>query len=170
MQSHPLVAQLEALQQAEQFAARFEDDSAQQPAANDLLLKLRTQIHVTLIALDTLRVQMACRVANTSSNDWATKKLFVGEPDQPDADAEIKPTEAEIARFKARLQTKEEAKHQRLAALPTGTCPECEGEGTLYSALHSTKCPECNGSGKHLSQQGTVQTPVSPASKDQGGA
>lgn len=87
MHPHPLVAQLEALQQAEQFAARFEDDAAQQPAVNDLLAKLRTQIHVTLIALDTLRVQMACRVANTSLNNWATQKLFVVAPDQPDAAA-----------------------------------------------------------------------------------
>ena len=170
MHSHPLLAQLEALQEAEQFAARFEGDTAQQPAVTDLLVKLRTQINVTLIALDTLRVQLACRVANTSSNDWATKKLFVAEPDQPGANAAIKPTEAEIASFKAKEQAKEGAKRQRLANLPTGTCPECEGEGTLYSALHSTKCPECNGSGKHVLQQGTVQTSVPPASNDQGAA
>ena len=87
MHSHPLVAQLEALQQAEQFVAGFEGNTAQQPAVTDLLLKLRTQIQVTLIALDTLRVQMACRVANTSFNDWATQKLFVVAPDQPDAAA-----------------------------------------------------------------------------------
>ena len=49
MHSHPLVAQLEALQEAEQFAARFEDDAAQQPSVTVLLPKLRTQIHVTLI-------------------------------------------------------------------------------------------------------------------------
>ena len=91
MPSHPLVAQLEALQQAEQFVAGFEDDAAQQPAVNDLLAKLRTQIHVTLIALDTLRVQMACRVVNTSFNDWATEKLFVVVPDQPDAAAPVQP-------------------------------------------------------------------------------
>lgn len=91
MHSHPLVAQLEALQQAEQFVAGFEDDIAQQPAVTDLLAKLRTQINVTLIALDTLRVQMACRVANGSFNDWATKKLFVVEQDQPDAAAPAQP-------------------------------------------------------------------------------
>ncbi len=91
MHSHPLVAQLEALQEAEQFAARFEDDAAQQPAVNDLLAKLRTQIHVTLIALDTLRVQLACRVANSSFNDWATEKLFVVAPDQPNAAAPAQP-------------------------------------------------------------------------------
>ena len=68
MHSHPLVAQLEALQQAEQFAARFEDDVAQQPAVNDLLAKLRTQINVTLIALDTLRVTRACAAANAAHN------------------------------------------------------------------------------------------------------
>lgn len=91
MYSHSLVAQLEALQQAEQFAALFEDDAAQQPAVTDLLAKLRTQIHVTLIALDTLRVQLACRVANSSFNDWATEKLFVVAPDQPDAAAPAQP-------------------------------------------------------------------------------
>lgn len=91
MHTHPLVAQLEALQQAEQFAARFEDDAAQQPAVNDLLAKLRTQINVTLIALDTLRVQLACRVANTSLNNWATQKLFVVEQDQPDAAGAAQP-------------------------------------------------------------------------------
>ena len=91
MHSHPLVAQLEALQQAEQFVAGFVDDAAQQPAVADLLAKLRTQIHVTLFALDSLRVQMACRVANTSFNDWATKKLFVVEQDQPDAAAPAQP-------------------------------------------------------------------------------
>ncbi len=91
MHSHPLVTQLEALQQAEQFTARFEDDAAQQPAVTDLLAKLRTQIHITLIALDTLRVQLACRVANTSLNDWATEKLFVVVPDQPDAAAPAQP-------------------------------------------------------------------------------
>lgn len=91
MHSHPLLAQLEALQQAEQFVAGFEDDAAQQPAVNDLLAKLRTQINVTLIALDTLRVQMACRAANGSYNDWATKKLFVVEQDQPDAAAPAQP-------------------------------------------------------------------------------
>lgn len=83
----PLLAQLEALQQAERFAAGFEDDATQQPAVTDLLVKLRTQIQVTLIAIDTLRVQMACRVANTSFNDWATEKLFHVAPGQPDADA-----------------------------------------------------------------------------------
>lgn len=87
MHSHPLIAQLEALQQAEQFAAGFENDPAQQPAATELLVKLRTQIQVTLIAIDSLRVQMACRVANTSFNDWATQKLFVVAPEQPDAAA-----------------------------------------------------------------------------------
>lgn len=66
MHSHPLVAQLEALQKAEQFAARFEDDAAQQPAVTDLLAKLRTQINVTLIALDTLRVTRACAAANAA--------------------------------------------------------------------------------------------------------
>lgn len=132
MHSHPLVAQLEALQQAEQFVAGFEDDAAQQPAVTDLLAKLRTQIHVTLIALDTLRVTAASTVAE----DW------------------LNPTEAEIARFKARLQAKEEAKRQRMAVLPPGTCPECEGEGTLYSALHMFECPECNGTGKATGLQG----------------
>lgn len=87
----PLMAQLEALQQAERFVAGFEDDAAQQPAVTDLLVKLRTQIQVTLIAIDTLRVQMACRVANTSLNDWATEKLFVVEQVQPDAAAPAKP-------------------------------------------------------------------------------
>ncbi|WP_294261555.1 hypothetical protein [uncultured Comamonas sp.] len=91
MHPHPLVAQLEALQQAEQFVAGFKDDAAQQPAVTELLTKLRTQIHVTLIALDTLRVQMACRVANGSLNDWATQKLFVVAPDQPDAAAPAQP-------------------------------------------------------------------------------
>ena len=91
MHSHPLVAQLETLQKAEHFAVRFEDDAAQQPAVTDLLAKLRTQINVTLIALDTLRVQMACRVANGSFNDWAAKKLFVVEQDQPDAAAPAQP-------------------------------------------------------------------------------
>lgn len=85
MHSHPLIAQLEALQQAEQFAARFEDDAAQQPAVTDLLAKLRTQINVTL------RVQLACRVANSSFNDWATEKLFAVAPDQPDAAAPAQP-------------------------------------------------------------------------------
>lgn len=88
MHSHPLVAQLEALQQAERFVAGFDEDSAQQPAVTDLLAKLRTQINVTLIALDTLRVQMACRVANARFNDWATQKLFVVAADQPDAAAQ----------------------------------------------------------------------------------
>ena len=87
----PLMAQLEALQQAERFAAGFEDDAAQQPAVTDLLVKLRTQIQVTLIAIDTLRVQMACRAANTSFNDWATEKLFQVAPGQPEADAANKP-------------------------------------------------------------------------------
>ncbi|WKL15649.1 hypothetical protein QYQ99_25520 [Comamonas testosteroni] len=91
MSQSPLLAQLEALQQAEQFVAGFEDDTAQQPAVTELLVKLRTQIHVTLIALDTLRVQLACRVANTSINDWATKKLLVVVPDQLDAGAPAQP-------------------------------------------------------------------------------
>lgn len=132
MHSHPLLAQLEALQEAEQFAARFEGDTAQQPAVTDLLVKLRTQINVTLIALDTLRVQLACATAN----------------------AAINPTDANIAKFKAKAQAEDEAKRQRLAALPPDTCPECEGEGTLYSALHMFECPECNGSGKVTAEQG----------------
>ena len=93
MHSHPLVAQLEALQQAEQFVAGFEGNTAQQPAVTDLLLKLRTQIQVTLIAIDTLRVQMACRVTNTSFNDWATTKLFQVAPGQTDADSANTPQE-----------------------------------------------------------------------------
>ena len=66
MHSNPLVARLEALQEAEQFVAGFEDAAAQQPAVTDLLAKLRTQIHVTLIALDTLRVTRACAAASTA--------------------------------------------------------------------------------------------------------
>ena len=94
MHLNPLVAQLEALQEAEQFVAGFEDDAAQQPAVTELLTKLRTQIQVTLIAIDTLRVQMACRLANSNISDsWATKKLFQVEPGQPNADAAIKPQE-----------------------------------------------------------------------------
>ena len=89
----PLMAQLEALQQAERFAAGFEDDATQQPAVTDLLVKLRTQIQVTLIAIDTQRVQMACRIANASFNDWATQKLFQVAPGQPDADAANTPQE-----------------------------------------------------------------------------
>ena len=91
MHSYPLVAQLEALQQAEQFAAGFEDDPAQRPVVTPLLAKLRTQIGVTLLAIDTLRVQQACRVVNTSFNDWANKKLFQVAPDQPDAAAPAQP-------------------------------------------------------------------------------
>lgn len=68
MHTHPLIAQLEALQQAEQFVAGFKDDTAQQPAVTELLAKLRTQIHVTLIALDTLRVTRACAAANAAHN------------------------------------------------------------------------------------------------------
>lgn len=89
----PLIAQLEALQQAERFAAGFEDDATQQPAVTDLLVKLRTQIQVTLIAIDTLRVQMACRVANSNFDSWATNKLFHVAPGQPEADAANKPQE-----------------------------------------------------------------------------
>lgn len=81
MHSHPLVAQLEALQQAEQFAARFENDAALQPAVNDLLAKLRTQINVTLIAIDTLRVQAACRYANRGIENFSETKLFRIAPD-----------------------------------------------------------------------------------------
>lgn len=39
-------------------------------------------------------------------------------------------------------------KSQRLAALPPGTCPECEGDGELVGAMHITKCVACNGSGR----------------------
>lgn len=87
MHSHPLVAQLEALLEAEQFVAGFENDTARQPAVAPLLAKLRTQIQVILVAIDTLRVKTACRVANTGINDWATNKLFQVAPGQPDADA-----------------------------------------------------------------------------------
>lgn len=68
MSQSPLLAQLEALQEAEQFVAGFEDDTAQQPAVTALLAKLRTQINVTLIALDTLRVTRAGAAANAAHN------------------------------------------------------------------------------------------------------
>ena len=81
MHLNPLVAQLEALQQAEQFVARFENDAAQQPAVNDLLAKLRTQINVTLIAIDAQRVQTACRYANRGIETFSETKLFRIAPD-----------------------------------------------------------------------------------------
>ena len=81
MHLNPLVAQLEALQEAEQFVAGFEDDAAQQPAVTELLVKLRTQIQVTLIAIDTLRVQAACRYANRGIENFSETKLFRIAPD-----------------------------------------------------------------------------------------
>lgn len=81
MHLNPLVAQLEALQEAEQFVAGFEDDAAQQPAVTELLTKLRTQIQVTLIAIDTLRVQAACGYANRSIDNISKTQLFRIAPD-----------------------------------------------------------------------------------------
>ena len=81
MHTSPLVALLETLQEAEQFVARFANDAAQQPAVIPLLAKLRTQSEVTLIAIDALRVQAACRYANRSIENFSETKLFRIAPD-----------------------------------------------------------------------------------------
>ena len=81
MHTSSLVALLEALQEAEQFIAGFANDAAQQPAVNQLLAKLHTQINVTLIAIDSLRVQAACGYANRSIENFSKTKLFRIAPD-----------------------------------------------------------------------------------------
>ena len=55
--------------------------------------KLRTQINVTLIALDTLRVQAACRYANRGIETFSETKLFRIAPDASGngAGPEVKP-------------------------------------------------------------------------------
>ena len=45
------------------------------------VVKLRTQIQVTLIAIDTLRVQAACRYANRGIENFSETKLFRIAPD-----------------------------------------------------------------------------------------
>lgn len=68
-----------------------------------------------------------------AAGEWLSGKLFT---------PGIKETAA------SKLQADEQARRDRLAQLPAGTCLQCEGLGVLESALHSTPCPDCNGTGR----------------------
>lgn len=53
-----------------------------------------------------------------------------------------------IAAQAIRFQAEAEDKQRRIASLPAGTCPECEGAGEFVGATHITKCDACNGTGR----------------------
>lgn len=59
-----------------------------------------------------------------------------------------------VAQLALQIKATAEERRQRLAKLPAGTCPDCEGEGFFESALHSTKCENCNGTGLVSSKEG----------------
>ncbi|GKS96925.1 hypothetical protein [Acidovorax sp. SUPP2825] len=64
MSFSPIAALLQTLQEAEQFAAGFEDDQAQQPPVTTLLANLRAQIAVIQVALQAEAANRATVAAN----------------------------------------------------------------------------------------------------------
>lgn len=61
----PLLALHEALQEAEQFIAGFENDPHQDTDVGALLIKLRGQVDVVRVTIDVQRAQAATDAANT---------------------------------------------------------------------------------------------------------
>lgn len=53
-----------------------------------------------------------------------------------------------IAAQAIRFRAEAEDKQRRVASLPAGTCPECEGAGEFVGATHITQCDACNGTGR----------------------
>lgn len=53
-----------------------------------------------------------------------------------------------IASQSLRFQAEAAEKRERLADLPAGACPECEGVGQFVGATHITPCDACNGTGR----------------------
>lgn len=67
----------------------------------------------------------------------------------------LPPTGGEVmAKYAQQIAEKAEHKRQRLAALPPGTCPACEGQGEFVGATHITECVDCDGSGKVIPKEG----------------
>lgn len=64
MSTHPLVALRQTLQEAEQFAAGFEHDEAQQPVVTTLLANLRAQITVVNTAIEAEHVRRTTALTN----------------------------------------------------------------------------------------------------------
>lgn len=62
----PLLALHEALQEAEQFVAGFENDPHQETDVGLLLKKLRGQVDVVRVTIDTQRAQAAAEAANAT--------------------------------------------------------------------------------------------------------
>lgn len=62
----PLLALHEALQEAEQFVAGFENDPHQETDVGLLLNKLRGQVDVVRVTIDTQRAQAAAEAANAT--------------------------------------------------------------------------------------------------------
>lgn len=62
----PLLALHEALQEAEQFVAGFENDPHQETDVDLLLKKLRGQVDVVRVTIDTQRAQAAAEAANAT--------------------------------------------------------------------------------------------------------
>ena len=63
-------------------------------------------------------------------------------------------TDELLDKLAKRIVADEKQKRQRLAAMPPGTCPTCEGEGEFSGATHITKCVDCHGTGKVTLQEG----------------
>lgn len=61
----------------------------------------------------------------------------------------LPPTGKEIAaKFAQQIVADADQKRQRIAALPPGTCPDCEGEGSFVGSTHITDCTTCNATGR----------------------